>query len=179
MKRLTLTMVSRGCSAASRCARRPTTISPFGRYDTTLGTSDSRSQSAMATGRSLLTYATSELVVPRSMPMGRGAALGSKISKRAMILRRQLVLDGAHLVEEAPEEPELTHLRHELGRLASREPGRQLGLDSARALLDGLRHGVDAGEILRLLGLVERLALLEHLHQEPGVGLGFATLGDR
>jgi hypothetical protein len=36
----------------------------------------------MATGRSLLTYATSEFVVPRSIPIGLGGAFGSKISSR-------------------------------------------------------------------------------------------------
>ena len=84
MNRFTLTIVSRGCSAARAAAARPTTTLPRSSNATTDGTSSSRSQSGIASGRPSRTCATSELVVPRSMPIGFGGALGSKISKRVM-----------------------------------------------------------------------------------------------
>src|ERR1700722_12181825 len=99
------------------------------------------------------------------MPMGLGAALGSKISKSAMFtsvhvcLCRQLVLDGAHLVEEAPEEAQLAHLADQRRGLSARETGRQFALDRLRASLDARGHRVDAGDVLGLLRLVERLSL--------------------
>ena len=66
----------------------------------------------MATGRSFCTYATSEFVVPRSMPIGRGGALGSKISKRAMLM------PPARLRWRSPR-------RGSAGRTAARRPCRR------------------------------------------------------
>src|SRR5256885_5962387 len=88
-----------------------------------LGVSARWSQSWIATGRSFFTYATSEFVVPRSIPIGRGAAFGSKISKRtsrvcagegsswgSCVAMDGLLFDGVDLLEEAPVEAELAEL---------------------------------------------------------------------
>src|SRR6185503_2150285 len=94
----------------------------------------------MTWGRPSRTRATSELVVPRSMPMGRGLALGSKISRRDMVfggagargdrprwgpllsgirssLGSDLVFDGGALVEEAPHVAQLAERWQRCGDL--------------------------------------------------------------
>src|SRR5712692_7314824 len=111
MKRLTLTMVSRGASAASLRAARPTVgvLSPV--YATTLGRSVDPSSTGSARGfpaplaGSGRTTATSELVVPRSMPTAAVAhaslarpSPGSAIWKSAISDLRRPALD---LVEVA------------------------------------------------------------------------------
>src|SRR5688572_29006943 len=87
-------------------------------------------------GRPSWTYATSELVVPRSIPIGRGAALGSKISKRTIFLitrdgdrpRIEPVFDRAHLVEKPPVIAKLTKERRHV-------------VDGPRTLRGGERPG--------------------------------------
>src|SRR3954451_23137594 len=70
----------------------------------------------MTTGFSFCTNATSEWVVPRSMPIGLGGALGSKISSSAMgdlspfRVRGNVIFHFAHLFEEATVKPELAEL---------------------------------------------------------------------
>src|SRR5690348_16267877 len=71
----------------------------------------------MTRGRPSRTRATRELVVPRSMPIGRGGALGSKISSSAMgscLSMKRGFLDRGDLVEEAPQVPELAQVMDQL-----------------------------------------------------------------
>src|SRR5437899_2477986 len=111
MNRFTLTMVSRGASAANRRAARPTigVLPPV--YETTLGSSVDPSSTGSARGLpaplsgSGRTTATSELVVPRSMPTAAVAhasfvrvSPGSAIWRSAISDLRRATLD---LVEVA------------------------------------------------------------------------------
>ena len=95
MKRFTLTMVSRGCSAARLERVAPDdhvaaiAVVHHARQERRAG----RSRGSRRVARSC-TYATSELVVPRSMPIGRGGALGSKISSSSHQVSFSL-FDGA------------------------------------------------------------------------------------
>ncbi len=69
MKRFTEAMVLVGSEAASARARAPTTTAPSAAYCTTDGKSNAPpSSTSKARGFPSTTAATSELVVPRSMP---------------------------------------------------------------------------------------------------------------
>jgi len=68
MKRFTEYAVRAGAVNNRRCASRPTKIVPDSSTETIDGTSPSPLASRMTSGLPSLTYATSELVVPRSMP---------------------------------------------------------------------------------------------------------------
>src|SRR5258708_2586433 len=192
MKRLTLTMVSRGASAESLRAARPTSVEPSGRYLTTLGKSVLPSSTGRLRGLpesvapSARTTATSELVVPRSMPTARvGHACfildspGSAISKSATSRSRGAPLD---LVEIARV---VAQLRDELGD--GGQVGLRAALEGAKLLRDVRERRVAppldlAGEHLdRLrfaptLGLEQLLAVLQRLREELGRQLHLAPL---
>src|SRR6266851_2026530 len=116
MKRLTLTMVSRGASAASLRAARPTigALSPV--YATTLGSSVEPSSTGSALGLpapvsgSGRTTATSEFVVPRSMPTAAvaqaslaRASPGSAIWNSAISDLRRAPLDLVEVARVVPQ----------------------------------------------------------------------------
>src|SRR5262249_41256232 len=106
MNRFTLTIVSRGASAASLRAARPTTGGPLCAYETTPGSSVDPSSMASARGlpappsSSPRTSATREFVVPRSMPTAAVAHAsfvrvwpGSRISNSAISDLRRAPFD--------------------------------------------------------------------------------------
>src|SRR5262245_5939723 len=109
--------------------------------------------------------ATMEFVVPRSMPIGRGGAFGSKISSRVMSVR-ELLFDGIELLEEATDVAKLAEKRHERAVRTARK--------ACAKLVDHLRftdaHAVgelvDDIEIALGLRFGELFADLQHLHQE-------------
>src|SRR5258706_6073973 len=144
-----------------------------------------------ATGRSSRTWATMLFVVPRSIPIGFGGALGSKMSSRAMVLQ-ELVFVGRGFVEEATVVAELAERAHQ--RVGIESPrrgfrsvtvfgfarGREL---SAQAAQDrhfaGFHFFDELGQALYVLAVGrfgELFTELHHFHQELGVGFWLLAL---
>ena len=88
MRRFTLYTARSGVSIRYLRAALPTTIWPFSSSATTDGTRFSPSSPGMTTGRSPSMYATSELVVPRSIPTMRSLLLIRCSLIRSSLLRQ-------------------------------------------------------------------------------------------
>src|SRR5579872_6454949 len=140
------------------------------------------------------------------MPIGRGGAFGSNISRRFMVgcvvrslasleladafgylvrslasleladLYRELVFDGADLVEETPKESQLPKERDEGSRLARREAGAERPYDLLPARRHGCRQTSHRRQVSRLSGVRELLSPLEHLEQKLRLRPGLAPL---
>src|SRR5688572_4964901 len=117
------------------------------------------------------------------MPIGRGAALGSKISKSTMglILRgragplAESVLDGAHLVEKAPVIAKLAEKRDGLVErrvTRRRERRRHVRGDVCLPIVNRTCQSLDGCGVTARLRFGKRFALLHHLHQKLWIGFG-------
>src|SRR5689334_21207288 len=116
----------------------------------------------MTSGFSFRTHATSELVVPRSIPIGFGAAFGSKISNSIV-----------ELLENSSDEPELAELLQRAVVLCLVQELRELALHFVFACLHL------CGELGTLFRIGHRFARFHHLHEKHRIRFWLFVFADR